>query len=179
MELTTKSLKLIPLNNQLLSLWHTQGRAVLEAALKLNPNQWHMSASIHKETNDALENFWLVQTAKFPHFFAWYTNWEIILISENRSIGGIGFGGYPDDGQTEIGYLISDNEQRKGYATEALAAILDWGFGEPKLQKIIAHTPIDHVASQQVLVKNFFVNKETVFNEDLQSEVFRWEKLRK
>jgi hypothetical protein len=49
------------------------------------------------ETLEALEHFWIPMAQIFPWDFAWYSNWEIILEEENRSIGGIGYSGLPDD----------------------------------------------------------------------------------
>ena len=71
---------------------HEKGREELEKLLKLQPNQWQIADPLTiAETADALENFWIPQTKLNPENFYWFTNWEIVLTSQNISIGGIGF----------------------------------------------------------------------------------------
>jgi [ribosomal protein S5]-alanine N-acetyltransferase len=156
-EINSERLKLIPLDNHLLTIWHTQGRKAMVLKLNLNPTEWQMSDFDRSETEDALQNFWLPMTEQFADIFFWYTNWEIVLISENVSIGGIGFAGFPDqEGVTMVGYFIDGNHREKGYATEALKCLIDWAKLEPALKTIIADTPFFNLPSQNVLKKAGF-----------------------
>jgi len=56
---------------------------------------------------------------------------------------------------TEFGlfYAISPAHQRKGYATEAAQALIDYAFKELKLRRVIATTTYDNLASQGVMRK--------------------------
>ena len=96
-ELHTPRLTLIPLNQAHLLVWHQSGRKDLEKILNLQPNPWKLELFYEQETQQALSNYWIPQTAKFPLDYYWYTNWEIILKDSSCSVGGIGFAGLPDD----------------------------------------------------------------------------------
>ena len=153
-EIHSERLRLIPLDNQLLDTWNNQGRKALTQKLGLNPTEWRMSDFDRDETEDALQNFWLPMTAQYTENFFWYTTWEIVLTSENVSVGGIGFAGFPDqEGVTMVGYFIDGNHREKGYATEALNCLIDWAKLEPSHKTIIADTPFFNLPSQNVLKK--------------------------
>ncbi|MES2517719.1 MAG: GNAT family N-acetyltransferase [Bacteroidota bacterium] len=153
-EIYSERLRLIPLDNQLLEIWQTQGRNAMETRLGLEPSNWLMADFDREETEDALINFWLPMTDKNQGDFFWFTNWDIVLETENISIGGIGFAGFPDqDGVTMVGYFIDGNYREKGYATEALTCLIDWAKLEPALKIIIADTPFFNFPSQNVLKK--------------------------
>lgn len=156
-EIYSERLKLIPLDNDLLTLWFIQSREKMERQLGLNPSNWQIEDFFKAETLDALVNFWLPMTAENPDNFFWYTNWEIVLVAENTSIGGIGFAGFPDqDGVTMVGYFIDGKHREKGYASEALKCLLDWASLEPSLKTILADTPFFNLPSQNVLKKAGF-----------------------
>ncbi|MBK1813237.1 GNAT family N-acetyltransferase [Clostridium sp. YIM B02505] len=57
----------------------------------------------------------------------------------------------------ELGYRIGENDDRKGYATEAVEIAIDKGFKEYNFKKIEAGTASDNIGSQRVLEKNQFV----------------------
>jgi ribosomal-protein-alanine N-acetyltransferase len=76
-------------------------------------------------------------------------------VSPPPLVGSIGFGGRPgSDGAVEIGYSMLGSFQRRGYATEAMGALIDWAFSHPEVRRIRAHTRVDHAASIRVLEKN-------------------------
>lgn len=51
----------------------------------------------------------------------------IVRKEDNKMVGHIGFHGPPDDdGIAEIGYTIEAEHRRRGYALEAIEALLDW-----------------------------------------------------
>jgi [ribosomal protein S5]-alanine N-acetyltransferase len=179
-EITSPRLTLIPLDNRLLTVWHEKNRAELEKLLKLNPNNWeNIDPLTVAETADALENFWIPQTNLNPENFYWYTNWEIILTEKNISIGGIGFAGYPENGETMVGYMIDQKFQNQGIASEALDCLLNWAFMDPVLQTVNADTPKDNLPSQKVLLKNSFIQTGEGQVEHTQTmKVFHWAKSR-
>lgn len=176
-DLTSKRLTLIPLDNYLLKIWKEKGRNHLEKILNLLPNERKVDDLATAETEDALENFWLPQTAKYADNFFWFTNWEIVLTNQKISIGGIGFAGYPDGGTTSIGYMIDGKFQNQGFASEALSCLLEWAFMDPVLKIVLADTPKNNFPSQKVLTKNGFVKTGEGIAEHTQIlEVFNWAK---
>jgi ribosomal-protein-alanine N-acetyltransferase len=53
----------------------------------------------------------------------------------------------------EVGYRLKKDFWNQGYATEAAEALIQYGFGERGLDKIVAITNPDNKASQRVLEK--------------------------
>lgn len=67
--------------------------------------------------------------------------WYFILCgSERQLIGNGGFKGRPKDGMAEVGYSILPEFQRKGFATEATRALIDWAFSHPEVDRVAAET---------------------------------------
>jgi ribosomal-protein-alanine N-acetyltransferase len=179
-QLQTPRLTLIPLKLEHLLVWRQSGRKDLEKMLELQPNTWNLELFYEQETQLALSDYWIPQTAKFPVDYYWYTNWEIILTASSCSVGGIGFSGLPDnDGTTEIGYALDQKFRGQGIATEAAQALSEWGFQDAGLRIIRAETPVDNVGSQRVLEKNHFqkTGEKTLALEN-PMQVFTWERLR-
>ncbi len=58
--------------------------------------------------------------------------------------------------EAKIGYELSPNQWGRGYATEAVAAILRFGFTELGVHRVSAWLVADNVASARVLEKNGF-----------------------
>lgn len=178
-EITSSRLTLIPLDNRLLTIWNDKGREELEKILMLNPNQWIVNELSTAETDDALKNFWIPQTQLNLENFCWFTNWEIILTDQNISIGGIGFGGFPSSGITEIGYMIDEKYQKNGFATESLGCLLGWAFSNPILKTVVADTPKDNFPSQKVLLNNGFEKTgEGEAEHTITMQVYHWAKNR-
>jgi ribosomal-protein-alanine N-acetyltransferase len=81
--------------------------------------------------------------------------WYVVQVSPATLVGSIGFSGRPDgDGAVEVGYSFVSSFQRRGYATEAIGALIDWAFAHPEVRRIRAHTHADNAASIRVLQKN-------------------------
>ena len=80
----------------------------------------------------------------------------IFELATGEFVGRGGFG--PFDGEVEVGYLLHKKYWGKGYATEALTALLAWAKQHIEVEHIIAITPADHTASQRVIRKCGMVN---------------------
>ena len=76
----------------------------------------------------------------------------VIDLSVFPSFGGTDKGGFA---QAEVGLMwaISPQHWRKGYATETARALIDYAFNKMGLNRIIATTEHDNVASQGVMQK--------------------------
>ncbi len=108
--------------------------------------------------------------AKHPKDWRWYTNWQIILHSDETYIGSLCFKGGPANGSVEIGYGIDEPYQNQGYATDAVKAAAEWAFFCEGVYFVIAETERDNQASIRVLKKNGF----ELFGEG--EEGLRWKK---
>lgn len=77
----------------------------------------------------------------------------LILHSETRAVvGSIGFTGPPDEsGTVEVGYGVQPASRGKGYAREAVQALIAWASNQPEVRRIIAQCEEDNAASISVL----------------------------
>ena len=94
--------------------------------------------------------------------------WGIILKETNKLLGTCCLGDF-DEGarRSEIGYDITRIEWCKGYATEALEAVVDYGFNFMNLNRIEATVTPGNEASIKVLRKLNFVQEGIVRERDL------------
>ena len=86
----------------------------------------------------------------------WYAAW-IIEKKDGTYIGDLCFKGLNDDGSVEIGYGITEENQGKGYATEAVNEAVMWALQQPGVTRVEAETEPDNNISQRVLEKCGFV----------------------
>lgn len=91
-----------------------------------------------------------------PDKWEWYAIWMIEL-KEGDHVGELCFKGIASDGGAEIGYGINEIYQNRGYATEAVSALVDWAFTQSGVMCVRAETDADNIASQKVLIKAGFV----------------------
>ena len=83
---------------------------------------------------------------------AWYAMW-IIEKKDGTRIGDLCFKGLGADGRVEIGYGVLEEQQGRGYATEAVAAAVEWALAQPGVTRVEAETDPDNKVSQRVLEK--------------------------
>lgn len=82
--------------------------------------------------------------------------WEgLIIHNETQTIiGDIGYKGGPNDkGEINLGYSVLPRFQGNGYASEAAAAMVQWGLDQPGVRKITATCSLENAASIRVLQK--------------------------
>ena len=153
--LETSRLKLVPLTHAQLLLYKSNPEELANSLKVKYIERQHDPLTIN-DLEDAIE-FWITNTLLHADHFEWFTNWEILLKHERLAIGGIGFAGVPDEeGKSIVGYGLDIRFHGHGYATEALAALLKWGFVRESLKTVIADTPLKNIPSQKVLIKNQF-----------------------
>lgn len=80
--------------------------------------------------------------------------WLIALRDGGCPAGVVGLGGPPgEDGTVQVGYSILPQLEGRGYATEALTALLDWSLARPDVRKVVATIPPSNAASIRVAEK--------------------------
>ena len=97
---------------------------------------------------------------KRPEQVGWWC-WYFVLhnkVTGHRVlIGDGGFKGPPDaDGTVELGYALLRPYRNRGYATEAVRALLEWAFDSPKVREVCAEARMGNTASIRVLQKAGF-----------------------
>jgi ribosomal-protein-alanine N-acetyltransferase len=82
---------------------------------------------------------------------------QVVERATGLAVGGIGFAGPPGAaGEVELGYGIVPSRQGRGYATEAVAAMLAVAWADPVVEAVVATTATGNAASQRVLAKAGF-----------------------
>lgn len=90
-------------------------------------------------------------------------------------VGVAGYGGPPDtDGLVEIGYAILSDHQCRGYATEAVGALVSHAFADASIRGVVATTYHTLQASIRVLEKAGFAE----VSRDQQTGLMRFERRR-
>lgn len=152
LRITTDRLELIPANAERARADAQHDAAELGRLLAARvPEQWPPELTL-----DVLD-FWADTLAAHPEQTGWW-NWYFVLLGgepEDRVlVGGGGFGGPPDDGGLiKTGYSVLEPFQRRGIATEAMRALVDWAFEEPGVQTLVAET-FPHLAASLGVIAN-------------------------
>ncbi len=87
-----------------------------------------------------------------PDQWDWYAIW-LITRKDGVHVGDLSFKGLNPDGSAEIGYGIDPAYWGNGYATEAVAAAVNWALAQNGVTRIEAETDPDNAGSQRVLEK--------------------------
>ena len=77
----------------------------------------------------------------------------VIDKNSNEFIGWCGLWHLKETGETEVGYAIAENFQKKGFASEAAEKFLEYGFYQLNLEKIVAVARPENKASRRVMEK--------------------------
>src|SRR5262245_44379047 len=72
---------------------------------------------------------WLQQLAASSEADPWVHGFEMVRRDGGAAVGHCGFKGPPRDGVVEIAYGVNPDQEGKGYATEAAAALAEFAFG--------------------------------------------------
>lgn len=78
--------------------------------------------------------------------------WVMIERDSRCVVGDIGFHGPPDEaGAIEVGYSVVPSHRRRGYATEAAVALIEWARSQPSVHGIVAGCDPQNVPSVRTL----------------------------
>lgn len=77
----------------------------------------------------------------------------VLLKENNECIGWCGLKFHPDTNQYDIGFRFFRNYWGQGYATETAKAVVDYGFRQLQLSRIIGRAMKENNASIKVLEK--------------------------
>jgi ribosomal-protein-alanine N-acetyltransferase len=92
--------------------------------------------------------------------------WGITYKNQQNLLGTICLYRFSEDRtEAEVGYELLPDHHRKGVMSEALSAVLNFGFNELNLQTILAFTNKFNENSKGLLVKHDFVLQEGRFDD--------------
>ena len=81
-----------------------------------------------------------------------YGPWAVVHRAGRLVVGSAGFVGLPArDGSIELGFGIHPDHRRRGYATEASRALVDWGLAQELVTTVTATCDADNLPSMRVL----------------------------
>ena len=95
-------------------------------------------------------------------------NWAITLKGNPKLIGVIGhYRIQPENHRCESGYMILPQYNGQGIVTEAVKAVLQYGFDDLQMHSIEGVIDPDNIASEKVLLKNGFVKEAHILENEL------------
>lgn len=110
--------------------------------------------------NDEHSMSWTIEFLESNSDAVGWALWYFLRADEDEGLIAVGNGGFKgkpsSNGVVEVGYSILEKYQQKGYATEAVATLLDWAFSKPEVRRVIAHTLPELQPSIRVLEKCSF-----------------------
>jgi ribosomal-protein-alanine N-acetyltransferase len=158
--LNTPRLTLVEINTDILE--HIYTRLTIEEQMTL----------LGHDTKEKLEK----EKAKFTGGLTTYRiNFQNFLLIEKETVTTIGAMGYHawmvPCNRAEIGYALHrDKHKRKGYASEAMGAVLKYGFQQMGLNRVEAFLSPENIASKKLVEKHGFryegLLKEHYYNRD-------------
>ena len=78
--------------------------------------------------------------------------YQLVRSADGAVVGDIGFHGPPGPkGAVTVGYGLATSTRGRGYATEALRALLGWALEQPEVRRVEADTTHANVPSQRVM----------------------------
>lgn len=96
--------------------------------------------------------------ATYNRSFVWF---KLLERGTSVHIGAIGYHiWYTDHDRAEIGYALKDDQYKnKGYMTEAIAVVLEYGFNEMNLHRVEAFVGPNNTPSLQLMKRFGFVQE--------------------
>ena len=109
-----------------------------------------------------LHDWWAECGSRDPSDFSLSLDVAVIEPSSGRYIGGISL--RPVNGDPaiiDIGYAFAPDSHGKGYATEAVGALVDEAFSKRGAERILGNAFVGNTASRRVMEKLGFVHEGT------------------
>ncbi|HEY8072698.1 MAG TPA: GNAT family N-acetyltransferase [Labilithrix sp.] len=113
------------------------------------PEAWPGRALVERAFSASLDRI-----RESPDVRLWGDRLVIAGEAKRVVVGSVIFHGRPSDGVAEVGYGVEESWQRKGIATEATSACVEWALGQEGIVAVTATTPPWHLASVRVLEKS-------------------------
>ncbi|MCL2052159.1 MAG: GNAT family N-acetyltransferase [Lachnospiraceae bacterium] len=118
------------------------------------------------------ERIYAAEYIKTIYTFYGYGIWTVTLRETGEVIGRAGISWREGFSIPELGFVIAQNHQRKGYAEEILRAILELALRELELNVIQALVRHENIASMNLLKKLGFVSNGKTYLEEEEYFIF-------
>ena len=96
-------------------------------------------------------------------------------LEDDVVVGEIGAAFVDQEGTVEIGYAIVESQQRRGYATAAVVALVAKLRNEPAVRRFVAHAPLERPGSGRVVEKAGFAMARETDDTDQEGNILRVE----
>ena len=97
------------------------------------------------------------QLERDPTELPWLAR-AIVLRAERRVVGAAGFHAPPDErGRAELGYEIASADRRRGFAREAVVALMAWAVAHGEVRAFVASIAPGNAASRGLVASLGFV----------------------
>lgn len=106
-------------------------------------------ATANRERANEVLNLIISKYGEWQNFGLWAAE----LNSSTQFIGWFALKPLPKIGEIEVGYRLLPEFWGQGLATEGARALIDYGFRNCGLEKIVAITHLENQSSQKVLIK--------------------------
>lgn len=123
-----------------------------------------------KNASDVNEAIQILKKVDFNYRNGSGVNWGIVIPDTGEIAGTIGYYRGFEDNTGEIGFVTKEKFRRKGFTFHAVQLLTEFGYSKMNLQKIIAYTNPDNVASQNLLKKTGFVQTNDSDNRNIRFE---------
>jgi [ribosomal protein S5]-alanine N-acetyltransferase len=129
-----------------------------------------LGAEVPDDLYERLAGLFLLRIAQLeldPEGVPWLVRAMVMADTDGirRLVGSIGFHAPPTDGVVEIGYHVEPGFRRRGLASEAVRAMLDWA-AEQGVHRIRASVAPLNLASQAVIARFGFRQTGVQFDEE-------------
>ena len=133
--------------------------------LRGNPETMkYIPRPLAKTIEDALEHIAMIED---KIVYNTGINWGITIKGNLKIIGIIGhYRISPENHRAEIGYMSFPKFNGKGYMSEAIKAVVAYGFEQMNLHSIEAIIDPENIASERVLQKNGFVKEAHILENE-------------
>jgi RimJ/RimL family protein N-acetyltransferase len=99
--------------------------------------------------------------------------WSVVDKATQKVIGEAGLGILHSTGEIEAGFLLAQPNWRRGYGTQVLVGLLEYGFKKLELRAIAAVAHPENAASIRVLTKCGFVPCGAILDRGITVAKFR------
>jgi len=149
-----RRLDLAPITPEAMVALRRGDRGAAERALGAPiPPEWAPGGGSAEAPEDwSWLRFPLAEYAQDPAALQWTARALILRGRRRRVVGNAGFHGRPGaDGVPEIGYQVAPADRGRGYATEAVGALVEWAAREHGSRRVRAGVDPDNAASLRVV----------------------------